>query len=224
MPRARPATQAQILGELGVMYRHSNDFVKALQTFNKQFQLASEMGTQEGEIEMCRAIGNEGMSAYNLSQQQAPQDEKLRQTAIRQLRERIDRAQTLHDRLVREDPGSRYVGVSHSWKVIGMDRLTLCYVAAGKTAEAVHLPKSHKRFKSTSNRQLEPSPASSTAMLCGAMVNMPKPFNNGVLSRVHAVLPQPFARSPRQSMQIILSDLRKLKLISALTTSKVSVH
>nr|KAK5448452.1 hypothetical protein LTR18_001540 [Exophiala xenobiotica] len=144
---ASPVTRARILGEMGVMYRHKNDFGKALQTFNEQFRLASEMGTLEGEIEMCRAVGNAGMSAYNLSQQQVPQDEDLLQTAIRQLQERIDRAQMLRDRLVRENPGSRYVAVSLSWKIIGMDRLSLCYVAAERTAEAVRLAEVSQRLQ-----------------------------------------------------------------------------
>ena len=69
-PQARHTIQAQILGEMGVMYRHKNDFAKALQTFDKQFQLASEMGTIEGEIETCRDIGNADMSDYNLSRQE----------------------------------------------------------------------------------------------------------------------------------------------------------
>ena len=146
-PGAPPVTQAQILGELGVMYRHSNDFSKALETFKKQFELASMIATRDGEIEMCRAIGNEGMSAYNLSQQRIPQDEDLLRTAISQLRERIARAQKLHDDLSREDPTSRYVDVSRSWKVIGMDRLTLCYVAAEKTAEAVELAKESQKIQ-----------------------------------------------------------------------------
>ncbi|KAK2758002.1 hypothetical protein FQN54_004408 [Arachnomyces sp. PD_36] len=133
------ATQAQILGEMGVMYRHKNDFTSALQILRRQFRLGWEMGTLQGEIEMCRAIGNEGMSAYNLSQEKDPQDEKLLQTAISQLEERIERAQKIHDRLIEEDPDSRYVCISHSWKIIGMDRLTLCYVAAGRNSQAVSL-------------------------------------------------------------------------------------
>ena len=133
-----PITRAKILGELGVVYRHSNEFSKAQKIFNQQYNLARETAI-EAEAELCRAIGNEGMSAYNLSQQKQPPDQNLLDVAFDQLRERIRRARDFHKRLVRESPTSRYVEMSKAWETIGMDRLTLCHIAAGDTTEAVRL-------------------------------------------------------------------------------------
>jgi tetratricopeptide (TPR) repeat protein len=141
---ASPIVRAKILGELGVVYRHSNEFSKAQKVFNDQYRLARETAL-EAEAELCRAIGNEGMSAYNLSQQKQPNDTDLLNTAFDQLRERIRRAQDLHQRLLKESPKSRYVDLSKSWETIGMDRLTLCHIAAGDTAEAVRLAEESQR-------------------------------------------------------------------------------
>ncbi|KAK5083376.1 hypothetical protein LTR70_008269 [Exophiala xenobiotica] len=145
---ASPIVRANILGELGVVFRHSNDFSKARKVFIDQYGLARNTAL-ESEVELCRAIGNAGMAAYNLSQQQQPQDDSLLQIAFAQLRERIDRARALRARLVQEDSQSRYIALSKSWETIGMDRLTLCYVAAGDTAEAVSLAEESQRTQST---------------------------------------------------------------------------
>lgn len=139
-----PIMRAQILGELGVVYRHKNDFSKAQEVFHEQHSLAREAALV-AEAELCRAIGNEGMSAYNVSQQKKPHDKKLLQTAFTQLRDSITRARDLHQGLLKENPQSRYLALSKSWETIGMDRLTLCYIAAGDTAEAVRQAEESQR-------------------------------------------------------------------------------
>lgn len=141
---ASPIMRAKILGELGVVYRHSNNFSKARKVFSDQCSLARETAI-EAEVELCRAIGNEGMSAFNLSQQKQPPDVNLLNIAFEQLRERIFRARDLHRRLLKENPQSNYVALSKSWETIGMDRLTLCHIAAGDTVEAVRLAEESQR-------------------------------------------------------------------------------
>lgn len=133
---APPLKQAEILGEMGVVYRHRNSYDEARRVFKRQYDLGLQ-AAHEGEVEICRAVGNEGMCAYNLSQQVQPYDAELLEIAYKQLSERVTRARALHERLVSENPTSRHVALSRSWEVIGMDRLTLVLVAQGKTKEAV---------------------------------------------------------------------------------------
>jgi tetratricopeptide (TPR) repeat protein len=141
---ASPIMRATILGELGVAYRHKNDFIHAQKAFDDQCFLAREAALV-AEAEICRALGNGGMSAYNLSQQKQPQDKNLLQIALTQLQDSITRAQNLHQALLRENPQSKYLGLSKIWETIGMDRLTLCYIAAGDTAEAVRKAEESQR-------------------------------------------------------------------------------
>jgi len=122
------------------MARHNNRFLEAREAFREQGRLARDAPPSvEADAEICRAIGNEGMSTYNLSQQTQPSDATLLAAAFTQLRERITRARDLQQRLLTEDPQSKYVAMAKSWEIIGMDRLTLCHIAAGETADAVHV-------------------------------------------------------------------------------------
>lgn len=141
---ASPIMRAKILGELGVVYRHKNDFCKAQTAFDDQYILARK-AARIAEAEICRAVGNKGKTAYNLSQQKEPHDENLLQTAFAQLREGITRARDLHQSLLREDPQSRYLAMAKSWETIGMDRLSLCHIAAGDNAEAVRVAEESQR-------------------------------------------------------------------------------
>lgn len=131
-----PLKSAEILGEMGVVYRHGNKYDEARAVFKRQYDLGRQ-AAHEAEIEICRAVGNEGMCAYNLSQQTQPFDAELLKIAYGQLSERVSRARALHMRLQSENPTSRHVAMSKSWEVIGMDRLTLVLIAQGKTSEAV---------------------------------------------------------------------------------------
>lgn len=124
----------EVSGELSVVYRHLNDFAKAGEICNEQYQVARRLALK-AEEEMCRAIGNLGMANYQLSQER--QDKELLHEAITQVNERVKRAQDLQVKLQREDPTSKTIRKARTWESIGFDRLTLCYAADGNTAEAV---------------------------------------------------------------------------------------
>jgi len=69
---ASPIMRARILGELGVVHRHSNEFSKVHKVFNDQYSLARETAI-EAEAELCRAIGNEGhVSLQSVAAEAAP--------------------------------------------------------------------------------------------------------------------------------------------------------
>ncbi|PPJ58345.1 hypothetical protein CBER1_04531 [Cercospora berteroae] len=141
-----PLKRAQILGELGVLYRHVNQYDLARSTFKQQYLIASQRGI-DGEAEMCRALGNEGMAVYNIYQSTMPARPELLREAFDKLEARVLRAQKLQDRLSRDDPHSPFVSLSLIWQKIGMDRLTLCYIAAGKASEAVLQAEASQRLQ-----------------------------------------------------------------------------
>lgn len=131
------------------MARHDNRYHEARDLFREQGRLAREEPPSiESEAEICRAIGNEGMSTYNLWQLSNPPDPSLLDAAFSQLQERITRAQDLQRQISKEDPGSKYLAMAQTWEIIAMDRLTLCYIAAGKTEAAVHLAEESQRKQS----------------------------------------------------------------------------
>lgn len=133
-PHVGDALRLEVSGELSVVYRHLNDFAKARDICNEQYQVARRLALT-AEEEMCRAVGNLGMANYQLSQER--QDTGLLQKATAQVMERVERARALQARLQRDDPKSKSVRKARTWESIGLDRLTLCYAAAGNTAEAV---------------------------------------------------------------------------------------
>lgn len=89
------------------------------------------------------------MSAYNMMQQKERPEPELLSIAFDQIRERIIRARELQQRLLMEDPNSKYVSMSKAWETIGMDRLTLCHIAAGDTVEALQLAEETQRMQTT---------------------------------------------------------------------------
>ncbi|PTB38611.1 hypothetical protein M441DRAFT_145883 [Trichoderma asperellum CBS 433.97] len=131
------------------MARHDNRYHEARDLFREQGRLAREEPPSiESEAEICRAIGNEGMSTYNLWQLASPPDSSLLDAAFSQLQERITRAQDLQRRILNEDPRSKYLAMAQTWEIIAMDRLTLCYIASGKTEAAVHVAEESQRKQS----------------------------------------------------------------------------
>lgn len=131
------------------MARHDNRYLEARDLFREQGRLAREEPPSiETEAEICRAIGNEGMSTYNLWQLANPPDPTLLDAAFCQLQERITRAQDLQQRILNEDPKSKYLAMAQTWEIIAMDRLTLCHIAAGKTEAAVHIAEESQRKQS----------------------------------------------------------------------------
>jgi tetratricopeptide (TPR) repeat protein len=136
-------------GELGVMARQNNRHHEARDLFREQGRLArDEPPSIESEAEICRAIGNEGISTYNLWQLSNPPDPALLDAAFNQLQERITRAQALQRHISKVDPQSKYLAMAHAWEIIAMDRLTLCYIAAGETEAAVQLAEKSQRKQS----------------------------------------------------------------------------
>lgn len=133
-------------GELGVMARHNNDFVAARKYFREQGRLGREAPPiLEADAEICRAVGNEGMATYNIWQNTNPKDPGLLRTAIDLVRERISRSQALQHRIITENPQSKYVAMAHAWEIIGMDRLSICLIAAGKNEEALQVAEESQR-------------------------------------------------------------------------------
>lgn len=133
-PHTSDALRLEVSGELSVVYRHLNDFAKARDICNEQYQVARRLALT-AEEEMCRAIGNLGMANYQLSQERHDRD--LLHEAIAQVMERVERARALQVRLQKEDPNSKSIRKARTWESIGLDRLTLFYAADGNTAEAV---------------------------------------------------------------------------------------
>ena len=152
-PQASALEKAKIQGELGVVLRHRNDFGQSKDVFHNQYMNAYKTAIQ-AEAEMCRAIGNEGMSAYQLSQATPIPDKLLLDVAISQLQERVSRARALRSRLLSEtmldkDEISRHVDSLNAWEKIGMDRLTLCYIAAGQPEAAIDQSLESAQLQST---------------------------------------------------------------------------
>ncbi|USP73293.1 glycoside hydrolase family 47 protein [Curvularia clavata] len=148
LPGATSAFKASVLGELGVMARHNSRFADAKDLFREQGRLASEdLPSIDADAEICRAVGNEGMSLYNLWQQTKPQDDDLLDEAIEKVQDRINRARDLQQRLRIEAPQSKYTAMAQTWETIGLDRLSLCLIAAGQTNEALRVAEESQRVQ-----------------------------------------------------------------------------
>ena len=138
-PNAFPAMRVKILGELGTMYMHRGDFSRAQKTFRDQFNF-SEGTSIAAETGRCYAIRNQGIAAYNLSQQAQQQyREGLLKEAMQDVETGMKLAQSLHDRLEKEEPGSPNIWYIVRWQVSCIDRLAICYVAAGNHRKAAKL-------------------------------------------------------------------------------------
>lgn len=134
-----PLKRAAILGELAVVFRHRSMFAEAQSASRQQFEIAQDAAPSlEAEAEMCRAIGNEGMSAYNLSQMQRDENSgALLEQALRQMHERVRRARELQQHVLQVDPESPLLDFAKAWETIGLDRLSLLHIAAGQFEDAV---------------------------------------------------------------------------------------
>lgn len=155
--------RAKLVGEMGIMYRHSNAYEKARDLFLQQFQLASQGKGIDADAQMCQAIGNAGMANYNLSTQQRPHDSKLLDMVINQLHERVSRARLLYSRVIKEDRDSSYYDVSQQWETVGMNRLILCYILKGDPGQAVVQAEETLRHQ----RTRDPTVKAFTLFFCG---------------------------------------------------------
>jgi tetratricopeptide (TPR) repeat protein len=133
--------QADVMGELSTVYMQRHLFHQAKQLLQKQHELARKVfrkaTLQESallaELQMCRAIGNLGMTNYQLAVISERPDRALLQKAIEQLWTRVGSAKDLRERLV----GRRQYETVRTWEALGLHRLTLCYAADGNLNEAV---------------------------------------------------------------------------------------
>ncbi|OAX84346.1 hypothetical protein ACJ72_01289 [Emergomyces africanus] len=128
--------RVEFSGELGVVYRHMNRLEEAKHAFQIQYSTAKQL---QFERATCRAIGNLGMTNYQLSQQKG--DEVLLERAIEQLNERVQRAQGIKETITSQstDPTTKLqlLKVATTWESIGLSRLSLCYAAQGNTQQAI---------------------------------------------------------------------------------------
>ena len=133
-------------GELGTVYRIKNQLLEARTTFQSQYEIAKTLGDSRAA---CRAIGNVGMTNYQLSQRH--QDEALLELAIEQLKERVSRARHIKEVLytAKMDQRKKYGRMKHAsvWETIGLNRLSLCYAAQGNTREAINAAKESYNIK-----------------------------------------------------------------------------
>lgn len=147
--------QIDVLGELSTVYMQQQLFSKAKKFLQQQHDLAREIvrGTTSrqsavpAELQMCRAIGNLGMTNYQLAIASEQVDKTLLQEAIEQLNCRITSAEDLQRKLV----GSEQSEIVLTWKALGFDRLTLCHAANGNIKEAIRCGESSRSVASHSH-------------------------------------------------------------------------
>ena len=128
--------RVEMSGELGVVYRHMNRLVDAKRALKLQYDTAKQL---KFERAICRSIGNLGMVNYQLFQRS--HDYALLELAIKQLSERIQRAQRLRESADKQEtiPNEKRTLFNFGavWESIGLSRLSLCYSARGNTQEAI---------------------------------------------------------------------------------------
>ena len=133
-------------GELGTVFRAQGQLLEARIAFQNQYEIAK---TLEDHRAACRAIGNVGMTNYQLAQQR--HDDGLLELAIEQLKERVNRARRIKQVLKTEkmDPRKKFGRLKHAsvWESIGLNRLSLCYTAQGNTREAINVAKESQSIK-----------------------------------------------------------------------------
>ena len=151
----RDIQQADVLGELSTVYMQQQLFPKAKQFLQRQYNLADEVfrsvpplqPTLSAELQMCRAIGNLGMTDYQLAIAGGQLDKPLLHEAIRQLQQRIVSAGSLQTKLA----GSGQAEIALTWKALGLDRLTLCHAADGNLKEALRCGEESRALTSHSH-------------------------------------------------------------------------
>ncbi|KAK4888690.1 hypothetical protein LTR27_012429 [Elasticomyces elasticus] len=132
----------EILGELGTVYRHMDDFIKAGHAFDLEYKLGTQLIWQ-AEAEVCRAIGNAGMVKYQqamLLQRSNLSRQRMLEEAIQDFKRRIELASSLRQRLSslpNDCEAQRLSSKTHFWEAIGVVRLVLCYVATGQIEDAL---------------------------------------------------------------------------------------
>lgn len=129
MPRSQSRLKA--LGELAVVYRHLDRLDDSKRACEEQYETAKHMGS---EPEMERAIGNLGMVNYQLFL--LNHDPTYLATAIKQLKERVERCRRLKDPAAGH--GAAIVQSATAREAIAFYRLSLCYSAEGYIDKAIN--------------------------------------------------------------------------------------
>ncbi|KAF2730554.1 hypothetical protein EJ04DRAFT_555362 [Polyplosphaeria fusca] len=133
-------------GELGTVLRTQGRLLEARTAFQTQYEVAKCL---EDHRAACRAIGNVGMTNYQLFLQR--HDDALLELAIAQLKERVDRARQIKEALNTDkmDPRKKFGRLKHAsvWESIGLNRLSLCYTAQGNTREAINVARESQNIR-----------------------------------------------------------------------------
>ncbi|OJD15805.1 hypothetical protein AJ78_03985 [Emergomyces pasteurianus Ep9510] len=128
--------RVEFSGELGVVYRHMNLLEEAKNAFQIQYNTAKQLQFKRA---MCRAVGNLGMTNYQLSQKIG--DEVLLEMAIAQLSERVQSARDIKKAINFQQTDTptnlQWLKVATTWEAIGLSRLSLCYAAQGNAKQAI---------------------------------------------------------------------------------------
>ena len=144
-------------GELGTVYRTMNQLPEARTQFQKSYEIAKAL---KDDRATCRAVGNVGMTNYQLSRQH--HDKVLLELAITQLKERVHRARQIKKSLRTEkmDEKKKVARLKHAsvWESIGLNRLSLCYLAQENVEEAM------KVVEESQTIRIEPEDLTVTAM------------------------------------------------------------
>jgi tetratricopeptide (TPR) repeat protein len=147
--------QIDVLGELSTVYMQQQLFLKAKMFLQQQHDLAREIACSttsrqsalSTELQMCRAIGNLGMTNYQLAIAGEQIDKTLLHEAIEQLKCRVTSAEDLQRQLI----GCDHYETVLTWKALGLDRLTLCHAANGDLNEAIRCGENSRSLTSHSH-------------------------------------------------------------------------
>ncbi|KAK3616829.1 hypothetical protein LTR56_025698 [Elasticomyces elasticus] len=122
LERTNNMERLEILGELGTVYRHMDDFTKAGHAFDLEYKLGTQLVWQ-AEAEPSN-----------------PSRQRMLEEAIQDFKRRIELASSLRQRLSslpNDYEAQRLSSKTHSWEAIGVVRLVLCYVATGQIEDAL---------------------------------------------------------------------------------------
>ncbi|KAI0667541.1 hypothetical protein C8Q78DRAFT_1053761 [Trametes maxima] len=125
-----------IMGELGVVYRHMGLLVDAKRILEGQYETARDLDLEDN---VCRAVGNLGMVNYQLYLESG--DDSLLGVATEQQLERVDRARRLRSNAKASNGRAGDLELFRTWEIIGLSRLSLCYAARGSAEEAIFAAK-----------------------------------------------------------------------------------
>ncbi|KAL8886796.1 MAG: hypothetical protein Q9215_005534 [Flavoplaca cf. flavocitrina] len=124
-----------ISAELGIIYRDMDLLEEAKGASEVQYETALKLGSERG---VCRALGNLGTVNFQLFQRS--HDENLLELAIEQQTQRVERARLITASVNAQDTDRKTRAKNAKYSIkqesMGLARLSICYTALGKLAEA----------------------------------------------------------------------------------------